>query len=296
MRKTTFAIIVLILMWGFSWPVYKIGLEYTPPILFAGLRTILGGIILGVIALPKYKQLQFKKNWPIYIVSSIFNVILFFGLQTVGLSYLPSGLFSVIVYLEPVLVGFLAWLWLKEPLTPTKIIGLILGFLGVAAVSEAGFSAPNSFLGILLGIITAIAWTIGTIYLKKVQNQVHLLWLVSMHCMIGGSFLIIAGTTFEKWSAIHWTLPYIGTLLYGMFIGTSFSWVIWSWLVQHGEVSRVSAYTFFVPMVSVVVGTLVLHEPVSNFLLIGLILTIISIYLVNRPVKQAPQLVKNTAE
>ncbi len=275
--------IVLVLLWGLSWPIYKIGLHDAPPILFAGLRTMLGGIVLVIVGLRNLRELQFANKWPIYLISSLFNVILFFGLQTVGLSFLPSGLFSVLVYLEPVLVGLMAWLWLGERLTPLKGVGLILGFLGVAAVSEAGLTGHTTVAGIVLGIVTAVVWAIGTIYVKVVQSRVNLMWLVAVQFVIGGAVLTAVGSGVERWSAIVWSGSFIATLLYGALFGVSLSWVLWIRMVRTGEVSRVSSYTFFVPLISVFVGTFILHEPITAFLISGLILIVVSIYLVNRP-------------
>ena len=284
-QTTWFSIAFLVLLWGLSWPIYKVGLQYTPPILFAGLRTLLGGLALAAIALPTYKQLQWRRTWKIYVLSSLLNVVLFFGLQTVGLSYLPAGLFSVLVYLEPVLVGLIAWKWLGERLTAVKAIGLVLGFLGVAAVSKAGLSGHTSALGVVIGIVTAVCWAIGTVYVKKVQDQVNLLWLVATQFVLGGAVMTIIGSGVERWSQIHWNGFFILTLLYGMVFGVALSWVIWIGMVHAGEVSRVTSYTFFVPLISVAVGTVFLHEPITVFLLIGLVLIVLSIYLVNRPSK-----------
>lgn len=274
---------VLVLMWGLSWPVYKFGLHYTPPLLFAGMRTILGGLVLLVVALPRWKELRWKERWPIYVTSCFFNVILFFGLQTVGLVYLPSGLFSVLVYLEPVLVGILAWMWLGEPLTPRKIVGLVLGFLGVAACSWQRLSGNGSWAGTVLGLMVAVSWAIGTVYLKRVQNKVDPLWLVTVQCLLGGAVMTAAGSLTEHWSDIRWTAPFLATLAFGMFIGVSTSWLIWFRLVQMGQVSRVAAVTFLVPVISVAISAIFLHEPVTLSLFAGLVLIAGSIYLVNRP-------------
>ncbi|MFH7519326.1 EamA family transporter, partial [Pseudomonas syringae group genomosp. 7] len=78
---------------------------------------------------------------------ALFNTVIFQGVQIIGLQFLPSGLFSVIVYLQPVLVVLLAWLWLKESLTKSKISGMLLGFLGVVVVSFESFTGHISLLG-----------------------------------------------------------------------------------------------------------------------------------------------------
>src|SRR5689334_8787842 len=136
--KTAGLICFLVVVWGISWPIYKIALNFTPPLLFAGMRTLFGGLLLAILLISRRDKIHLKENWRIYTSSAILNVILFFALQTVGLMYLPSGLFSVLVYLQPVLVGLLAWFWLGESMSLVKVIGLVIGFVGVATVSSGG--------------------------------------------------------------------------------------------------------------------------------------------------------------
>ncbi|AWB43066.1 EamA family transporter [Paenibacillus sp. CAA11] len=273
---------VLILIWGINWPLSKYALAYTPPVLFSGLRTLLGGLVLLFVALPRLKQLRFRETWSIYFISAVVNVTLYYGLQTIGLRYLPSGLFSVIVFLQPVFVGIFSWLWLGEPMFLRKIIGFILGFAGVAAVSAGGVSGHISIAGILLGIGSALSWGLGTIYVKKIGGRVDSIWLVTLQCVIGGILLMAGGLATEKWSDIHWNTPFTLDLLFISIFVIAIGWLIYYKLVNAGEASKVASYTFLIPLVAIVCGIVFLHEPFTMYLLLGLILIVTSILLVNR--------------
>jgi drug/metabolite transporter (DMT)-like permease len=287
--KRMMMIALLVVLWGISWPIYKVALEFTPPLLFAGLRTLLGGLLLGVILVPRWNRIRWKENWRVYAISGIFNVVLFYGLQTVGLMYVPSGLFSVLVYLQPVLVGIFAWMWLGEAMSRLKVLGLVIGFLGVAAVSVGGFSGHVAMAGVILAIITAVSWALGTVYVKKVNQRVDSLWLVAFQCTLGGIVLTGAGTVTESWADIVWNVPYVSGLIFGTVLGISLSWLLYFTLVNSGDASKVASYTFLVPVISVFVSSLVLGEAITAFLLIGLILIGLSIYLVNRRVRVVRQ-------
>lgn len=280
--KVVGGIAIVVLIWGSVWPIYKIALNYAPPILFAGLRSILAGILFSAFLFPKRGDIRLKEVWHIYLISAIFNIIIFYGLQSFGLQYLPSGLFSVIVYIQPVLVVLLAWLWLKESLTTMKIVGIIIGFLGVIFVSLEGISGNVSTIGIIMALITGIGWAIGTVYVKKTSSLVNGFWLIAIQNLIGGAFLIITGMTTEELSSIKWNLPFIATLLYGAVFGVTLAFVIYFKLINAGEAGKVSSFTFLVPLISVLIGTVFLNEPFKLSLLFGMILILVSIYMINR--------------
>jgi drug/metabolite transporter (DMT)-like permease len=241
--KSFLLITALVIMWGMSWPIYKVALTYTPPILFAGMRTLIGGLLLAIVTLPQYKKIRFKVSWKVYVISAFFNALLFYGLQTVGLRYLPEGLFTVIVYLQPVIIGFLAWLWLGEQLSVVKVFGLILGFAGVGIISLTSLEGHVSPLGIGLALATAVGWAIGTVYIKKEGGRVDALWLVAFQCIVGGLVLTIIGLSTEHWSSIVWNIPYLTGLCYGAIFGIPISWVVFFTLVRSGDASKVASFT-----------------------------------------------------
>lgn len=280
-QKISF-ITAIVLIWGVSWPIYKIALHYTPSILFAGMRTLLGGLLLTLVILPRYKSIQIQKNWKVYLTTALFNGVLFYGLQTVGLQYVPEGLFTVLVYLQPVLVGLFAWIWLQEKLTVFKLIGLFLGFIGVSIISITSISGHVSLLGIGLALVTAVSWAIGTVYIKKFGSQMDAYWLVAFQCLLSGIVMTVVGLYTEPFSAIVWNSAYLTGLLFGAIFGIPISWVLFFTLVRSGDASKIASFTFLVPLIAILSGVLFLHESLSIYLLIGLVFIISSIYLVNR--------------
>ncbi|MFS0574127.1 DMT family transporter [Sporosarcina sp. 179-K 3D1 HS] len=277
--KSNLALLLLVFFWGASWSVYKMTLLHMPPVLFAGIRALLGGLLLGAFVFAKRSEIRWRENWKKYVISSLFNSILFFGLQTVGLVYLPGGLFSVLVYFQPVLLGLFAWLWLGEYLAPVKIVGLLFGFVGIIIVSIDGLLVHISVIGVMLGLLTALCWALGTVYVKKVSRDINAFWMVSLQSIVGGSVLLGVGSMTESWSAIEWTIPTWIGIGYGATFGIPISYVIYYTLVNAGEASKVGSFTFLVPIIAVFIGTVFFGEPLTYTLLVGLLLVGLSIYL-----------------
>jgi drug/metabolite transporter (DMT)-like permease len=279
--KSTCGLLLLVLIWGASWPIYKLALPYTPPLLFAGMRAVIGGLILAAFIYKLRSKINWRENWSKYCISAFFNTILFFGLQTVGLVYMPGGQLSILVFFQPVLLGLFAWIWLGEHMSPVKVIGLIIGLLGIVVVSVDGLTVQLSVIGVVLGLLTALCWALGVVYVKKVSNEVDAFWMVSLQCLIGGVILIGTGSIVESWSAIDWNVTYLFGLGYGSTFGIPLSYVIYYKLISAGEASKVGTFTFLVPIIAVFIGTVFLDEPVTYPLIVGLLLVGLSIYFVN---------------
>ncbi|MGE6226790.1 DMT family transporter [Paenibacillus chitinolyticus] len=285
-RTLTFILLTfLVMLWGVNWPLSKYALEFAPPLLFAGLRIFIGGLILLIFALPRYRKLNLRHTWNIYLISALLNIILFFGFQTFGLNMMPAGLFSTIVFMQPVLLGIGAWLWLGESMTGFKIIGLILGFIGVAVISINDGSGNISSAGILLGLASTITWTFGTIYMKKTSTRVDAIWLTTLQMIFGGIVLLVAGTTVENWTDIVWNRPFISTLTIIAIFCTALTWLVFFLLVRSGEAGKIGSFNFLVPLIAIVISVLFLGETVTPKMVVGLILIIIGVALVNLKLK-----------
>ena len=283
-RFAILAFALLVMFWGSAFTTIKIALGYSPPVLFAGTRTLSCGAVMAVAALVWGGSANLRRDWPIYLLLAAFNVVGFMGLQTFAVMYMPSGSAAVVIYLQPILVGLLAFLVLGESLSPAKVVGLLLGFSGVVAVSAGSFSGASlgTPLGVVFAVGSAVSWALGTVYFKKYGERLSMLWSVALPFLLGGLFLTGLGLVVEPFSAIYWNQTFVASWLYTVLAGTALAWMLWLGLVRAGEASRVAAYVFFVPLVSVLLGVLFLGEPLSPWLLVGAALVVSGIYLVNR--------------
>jgi drug/metabolite transporter (DMT)-like permease len=284
-RFGVLAFAVLVLAWSSSFSVVKVGLDYAPPVLFAGGRTLLSGVIMSAVALVWGGSPNLRRDWRVFAFLGVFNVVLFIGAQSFAVLYLPSGTAAVLIYLQPILVGVLAWTVLGEPLTATKIVGLLLGFAGIVAVSSGGLldaAGEVTLVGVVSGVASALAWAIGTVGFKKYEARISTLWAVALPFLAGGAALTVLGLFLEPLSGISWSGPLVSSVLYSAFIGTGLAWLLFFGLVRAGEASRVASFIFVVPLAAVVIGAIVLDEALGLPLLAGAALIVSGIYLVNR--------------
>jgi O-acetylserine/cysteine efflux transporter len=275
------AVVLLVVAWGSTFAAVKIGLDSAPPVLFGGLRSVLGGAVMVALALARSGRPALRETWPAYAVLTLLNVILFFTLQTLAILELPSGLAAVLIYLQPVLVGVLAAPLLGESLTGSKAVGLLLGFAGIAVVSAGAFSGHASLLGVGYAVVGALIWALGTIAFKRYADRVDPWWSVAIPFLVGGLVLTAGGAAVEG-TSIDWSREFVVAFVFAALVGTALSWSLWFGLVSSGEAGRAASYIFFVPLISLVIGAVFLHESLGPSLLAGAALVILGVYLVNR--------------
>ncbi|WP_340026328.1 DMT family transporter [Paenibacillus sp. FSL K6-1096] len=292
-NQTIGLLIFLVLVWGINWPLSKIALTYAPPLLFAGIRTVIAGILLILAAMPNWRRLHFRQLWPVYLTSAFLSIVFYYGFQTVGLQYVPSGLFSAIVFLQPVLLGIFAWLWLGERMYGLKIAGLVIGFLGVGSLSIGGLTGSISAVGVLLALASAVSWALATVYTKRNAVRVDMLWMTAMQIMIGGVILLAAGSVSESWSDINWSGTFVANTLFIAVFVIALGWMVYFKLINEGEAGKVGSFTFLIPLVSIGSSVILMHEQITVNLVIGMLLIVGSIILVNarigRSARQAVQ-------
>ena len=195
---------------------------------------------------------------------------------------LPSGLAAVLIYLQPVLTGVLAVPLLGESLALVKVVGLLVGFSGIVVVSAGALEGHVSASGSGYAVTGALVWSLGTIAFKRYADRVDV--VVGGGAAVPGRrasccrwpVAIFEGTTIE------WSSEFVAAFVYASMIGTAMSWSLWFGLVGSGEAGRVASYIFFVPIVALVTGGLLLGESLGASVLIGAALVIVGVYLVNR--------------
>ena len=209
------ATVVLILAWGSTFAAIKIGLESSPPILFVGIRSVIGGLAVAAIAGTRGRPQGILAHAGSYALITLLNVVGFFYVQTIAIQHLPSGLAAVLIYLQPVLTGVLAAPLLGERLSALKLVGLALGFGGIVVVCVGAVHGHVSGLGIGLAVLAALLWSLGTIAFKREAGRVDPWWAVAVSFLVGGVLLTVFGAATEG-IAIDWSLRFGLALAYSV--------------------------------------------------------------------------------
>lgn len=202
---------------------------------------------------------------------------------------------SLVLASEPVYIVLLAWMFLREPLTPGKTAGVVLGMLGIVFIVLQGVPGYNASLslsrGDLLFLLAAVCWATYVVFLKRLKRQDDAMGTVAWICLYCTLMGAAAGDyNWPMLRAHDWTALDVFVMLHcslGLMV-----LVCWCWntILQHVESSRYAPYLFLQPVTGVALGALILGEAVTRWHLAGGACILLGIYLTTisaSPIEQA---------
>ena len=279
--KVLLGFAVICLIWGSSWAAVKIGIESIPPLLSLGIRFTIASIILGLIVLVKHLKVPTEgRFWILVLImfSTSFTipfVLIYWAQLQVG-----SGLASVLFATYPFWVAIASHFLLpSEKITPVRIIGIVIGFLGVIFIFNNGFSdvSITMFYGMAAIIVGSIIQAFGLVYLRRLGENAHPVTLNFCSMSLSTLPLFAASFIFEDYSNLFFNARTIGSLLYLSIFCTVITFVIYFWLVKHVEVVILSLSAFITPVIAVVIGIIWLREKITNEVYAGSALVLIGV-------------------
>ncbi|MEP6615185.1 MAG: EamA family transporter [Ginsengibacter sp.] len=271
-------------IWGTTWLASKIGVTYMPALQLAGIRQIIGGILVIVFFLFKKQRLPKGRQWITIFILSILNFLLSNGLTTWGIKFISSGLSSIISAIFPLWLVIITMAGGKR-MPMQAIIGLLLGFGGICIIF---YEHLNDFLnadfrfGIFLSLTATISWAFGTLYTKQQAMNFNPYFSVGFQMLMAGIILtVVAFSTghmipmSEIPAKSWWAIGYL------VLFGSVSTFIIYVYSLQHLPAALASIYAYINPIVAVLLGSVLLGEKLTLFIAVGGVITIAGVYLVN---------------
>jgi drug/metabolite transporter (DMT)-like permease len=273
------------LAWGLSWPVSKYVISEWPPLPARGLPGLAGSALLFGYAALRGESLRVPRAlWGRLLVSAFFNVTLWMAVMGLALLWLPAGETAVIGYSMPVWTALLAWPLLGERLTAKRVLALVLGFGGIAALMGAdGFAASAEKLpGVALALSGAIGFALGTIFLKRfpiaLPGATSAAWQIGLGCIpvtvVGFAYSVprLDALTPYGWAG----------LVYLTLIQFCLAYLCWFAALQRLPASVAAIGTMAVPVIGVVAAAIALHEPLGIGQISALVMVLAGVALATR--------------
>jgi len=289
-RETGIEPVLFVLLsaaWGSSYLFIKIGVETLPVLSLVAWRLAFGTVLLLAavvvmrVPLPRERRLIGR-----LAVLSMVNIVIPFTLITWAEQSIDSGLASILNATTPFFTLLLSVLALRaERMTGIRLVGLLVGFVGVIVISSGSLGAPEAFgeLGGIVAVIAAsAAYGVGNVYFARqvrgrMQPTATALGQVgiALPIIVALSFVVDGGVTVPAVPQALFAVAWLGV------VGSGFAYLFFFRLLAVWAPTRVSLVTYLMQVVAVGLGVVVLGEALTIAFLAGAILVVAGIAMVN---------------
>ena len=280
-------LVVLCASWGLQQVAIKVANQGVSPILQASMRSV-GASILLWIWMGVHRQPILEKDGTLWwgIAAGLLFTAEFIFVYW-GLEFTNASRAIIFLNISPFIVALGAQLFIPgEQLRMIQVVGLCCAFVGIVVAFSESASYPS--YRILIGdgmlAVAAVFWGATTVLVKagplsRIRPGKTLLYQLA----VSGVFLPIGSLIKDESGIVRMTPVIAGCLAYQIVWVAFITFLAWFWLVRKYPASRLASFTFLTPIFGVIAGGVLLKEPISDTLLLTLILVGTGIYLVNRP-------------
>lgn len=304
--RIPFATLLLIapfFLWGTAMVAMKGTLSHTTPLFMAGVRVLPAGLLILVAAMGMSRPQP--RGWSAWLWIGLFGLIdgtLFQGFLAEGLTRTGAGLGSVMIDSQPLAVALMARLLFGEQVGSWGWLGLFFGVMGISllGIPEAWLLElwrgkeiiePQSMGHLLaqlfqngqwLMLLAALSMAVGTVLVRYVSRHADPVTATGWHLVFGGIPLFLGSGLWEsqQWQYLQPT-DWIA-LAYSTIFGSALAYGLFFYFASSGNLTSFSSLTFLTPVFALLFGNLFLAETLDLFQWVGVILTLVSIYLINQ--------------
>ncbi|MBF0431757.1 MAG: EamA family transporter [Fibrobacteria bacterium] len=254
--KTPLLAITACLLWSTAFAGIKIGLPYTTPLLFAGIRFLCAGLIL----IPfwgsyKHNLFLFPRRTLTVFAIAFFQIFLLYMLFYLGMERVSGATGAVIIGASPLFTALISRMYSKkEKLTYIKLFAIATGTTGIALISLEGnlttsFDIFEYWSGIVMLVACVVASSIGNIIVHYRDTGITPVALNSMQIFLGGAMLLITSLIFEGSPHISFSLDWALSLIW-LTVMSAIAFSLWFYLLRQKGilVSNLNLWKFLIPV------------------------------------------------
>lgn len=283
MNPTTLLILTLtILIFGISWPINKMGLEFMSPVGFAGMRLGIATVVMFVVvALSGNFIIPRKRDLPLIFSIGLLQMGAYVLFINMGLSYVSAGRTSILSYTTVLWVTPMAVFFFKERAGGWEWLGVLFGLLGVLVLFapwEFDWRDSHALFGNLILLFAAFCWAIAILCAR------YMTWHHSALQLIPWQFLVaaIAVFLFFLWDFPSQFVVWNPTLVWTLLFTGVFATALGTWGII--EVSKVlpamvtSLSVLAVPVCGIIFSAIILHETITLINILAIVLIFMGIF------------------
>jgi drug/metabolite transporter (DMT)-like permease len=268
----------VVLAWGTNWPVTKMVVQDVPPLWATALRCMIAAATLapmlwaqGAFIFPK------RGDLPVVFCTSLLHLVAFSALVATGLQFVPAGRAIVLGYMTPLWVAIGAAMFLSEPITRYRAIGIGFGLAGLAVIfnpQTLNWGDRSALLGSGLILLAAFCWAGNIVYVRAHKWISTPFQLVFWQVLLAAVLLSAVALDVEGPPRIMWSSRLVALMLYSGIVCTAFA--NWAMTMVNRSLPAVttSLWLLATPLLGIISATLMLGEPLEPSLFLAMTLII----------------------
>jgi drug/metabolite transporter (DMT)-like permease len=291
-------LVTVYLLWGSTYLGIKYSIETIPPLLMGSVRFLVAGGVLYALAVRRGDTVGDRPRAAQWRATLLIGAALLLGGNggvILAEQYIPTGVAALLVATSPLWMAVLDRVVFGRRLPGLVIVGLVIGFSGVAFLIEAPGPGRVNLLGALFAIAAPICWATGSVFTRHVRLPRRPLVAASMEMLWAGGLFAIASVLSGELGRVHLgaiTTTSVVALIYLIIFGSLVGFSAYVWLLRAAPLSLVSTYAYVNPVVAVVLGAVLIGEAISLRTVVagGIILAAVALIVIarNRAATPAP--------
>lgn len=267
--KVWLAFASVYVIWGTTYLAIAYVIDDLPPLLSMGVRYLLAGSALWMLAPGSWKARPTRSDWGWAFVLGGLLLLAGNGIVAIVEGKMPSGVAALLIGVVPLWMTLVEWGSGGGRPRLASVAGIVLGFAGVGLLSGEGAGWKGgrvdlSYVALLM--FGTFCWAVGSVLSRRGGIKMPLLRSVALQMMAGSLLLVLAGLVLGEGPKVHladvtWTS--LVALLYLVTFGSIVAFSAYSWLLSVRPAVMVSTYAFVNPVIAVLVGALLRHEPLT---------------------------------
>ena len=286
----TAAAILVAIIWGLSFVAARIVLETLTPVLLATVRFIIASIIfLPVLIIKRDLEIKItRRDIQELVVLGFLSISIYFWLQYTGVQLAGAGISALLVVgLIPIITGFAASFILKERFMSFKVVGTILGLLGVSLITVPSLFVENFdrrfYIGVASLLGNTVCFSLYSTLSRRLIQRIGKPALVTAYVTIFGTIALIPMSLTSEWSLIYSLNPFQWiSILYLALVCSGGGYYLWNFSLSKLEAVRAAVWLYIEPIAAFIGEAIIFGVIPSTLTLLGGIFILVGAFLTSR--------------
>jgi drug/metabolite transporter (DMT)-like permease len=283
------ALAVVYVVWGSTYLFILLAERTLPVFVMSSLRFLIAGGLLYVWAVRRGDREGDRPGRREWLAAGVIGALLFV-VGNAGVAWaekrVDTGIASLLIAAVPLWMALFDRVACGQQLTRTTVVGLAVGFGGVALLAWPSGPSHIDIEGAIALLVSGAAWAAGSLYSRRAPLPRRPFVSAGMQMLAGGVMLaVVAAATGEATSVHNVSSESILALVYLITIGSWLAFTAYTWLLRTTRTSLVSTYAYVNPVVAVFLGWAVESEPVSARTVLAGLVVLAAVALIVTPPK-----------